>query len=351
MTRTFQLEFLDPNAVESAKLLAAMVDAGTGSGYCTKAWLGAASSVQAGLAGLLVLRGGRGIRAALPFVARDRLTVGPVRLVTVDSLPAGAIGGYWAETAEDLGDLLACDPTSALGGALWESTHVKTFVPAASLPLWESPAHRRALSAIPLAVLQLPVRAAELVTRYEVGHRRNLRAAQKADCEIRLAQGTQDIDEFYELVTETMSRVGERPRVSFEFYREVSRRLLEGGWGVLYLAISSQRPIAGLFIIRDRRRSYYWLGGMRRSEEVARLRPMFALFHASFTAAVEAGQTEFELGGMPTDGLRRFKLGWGAVVGQYVEYHRINSRLAPVRNLYRSFRELNARVRFRHFGA
>jgi lipid II:glycine glycyltransferase (peptidoglycan interpeptide bridge formation enzyme) len=190
-----------------------------------------------------------------------------------------------------------------------------------------------------LTALRLPASYDELRQHFTTHHRRNVKQAQRAGCQVQVSDSHDDLVEFHALVQATLGRAGVAD-VPLSFYAVACRRLIDAGNGRLYLIRDGGRIIAGIFIVSNQRRSFYWLGGLERHESVTAKRPMFLLFDTAFRDAIERGHEEFELGGVPNEGLSRFKLGWGAVAEPFVYVDCLNPALRFAHHLFSRVRGL-----------
>jgi lipid II:glycine glycyltransferase (peptidoglycan interpeptide bridge formation enzyme) len=188
----------------------------------------------------------------------------------------------------------------------------------------------------PIAVKHLAgLTAASLAASYHQSHRRSVEAAKKRGVEVVQAEGAGDFLEFYDLVSETMEHAEADTSVSTEFLVEGGQALVRAGLGDLWLARLDGVPVAGVFVLRAARAACYWLGGSAKDEKALKHRPMHAIFHRAFADAIARRCEHFELGGLLTEGLRTFKMRWGAREYEQAtferSYHGIVERLRVAR--------------------
>jgi hypothetical protein len=276
-----------------------------------------------------------------PVVLRPRRLPGGMSLTVAESLPFGGLGGLVpAHASEDVARIGAVRRFAeafhgfALRTPLWYATRIKTFLSWQEWRRLGGPESAPWLKQNPLAALRLPASPEELIGRYSAHHRRHLVQAQRSHAEVRTSASEEELRSFYRLVDETLERAGAIADLSEPFFLACGRELIDRGCGTLYTVYAGGQLVAGIFIVHDHRRSFYWLGGMRRGGEAVAIRPMFLLFDTAFRDAIAAGRAEFELGGTPNEGLSRFKLGWGAKLSSYVYLDVINSALRSVHALF-----------------
>jgi hypothetical protein len=125
------------------------------------------------------------------------------------------------------------------------------------------------------------------------------------------SESRSDLEEFYGLLEETMGRVARTVKFPFDVVVSGGERILRAKLGTFYVARHEGRCCAGAFFLSSKRVTNYWLGATANDKKS--LRPMFGIMHRAMIESLEAGVTAFELGAGPTEGLRNFKLRWGAL--------------------------------------
>jgi len=178
----------------------------------------------------------------------------------------------------------------------------------------------------------------ELLRSYSRMHRGSVLRAQRRDFIVKRPDDSESLALFYDLLTETMGRAGMRPRFPYSLVVEGGRELIRDGVGHLYLAYKDDMLTAGLFTLVHGSAACCWLGGTTSDRTAMADRPMHLLFHYAMSDSLEEGIPTFELGGMPTDGLRRFKLSWGAEEMLQPNYHLANSTTHRVFDFARAVR-------------
>jgi len=161
----------------------------------------------------------------------------------------------------------------------------------------------------------------ELLKSYHRKHRYSVRRAQSRDVIVEHPDDSESLALFYDLLTETMGRAGMPPKFPYSLVVEGGRELIRDGLGHLYLAYKDNMLTAGLFTLVYGSAACWWLGATTSDRIAIADCPMHLLMHHAMADSLEAGISFFELGGIPTDGLRNFKLKWGSEVMVQPNYH------------------------------
>lgn len=161
-------------------------------------------------------------------------------------------------------------------------------------------------------VLPLDADVDAVERRYRSSVRRNIRSARGAG--LRLRRGTTEaemLDVFYPLHLQTRRRLGLPPQPR-RFFRGIWRDVLAPGLGHLTIVEAGSRAVAAAVFLTWKDVTIYKYGA---SDPASwSLRPNNLLFAEEIAAAVAVGCTTFHFGrtDVHDEGLRRFKLGWGA---------------------------------------
>lgn len=146
--------------------------------------------------------------------------------------------------------------------------------------------------------------------------RRTVRKAEAGGVQVRFGAGESDVEEYYRLHCMTRQRHGLPPQPSL-FFRKIREHMLGEGRGFIALASAprpdgSGLPVAGAVFFRFGRHAIFKFGAsdLRRQE----LRAVNLVMWRSIVRCIELGAEELHLGrtDMSQEGLRRFKLSWGA---------------------------------------
>jgi len=143
-------------------------------------------------------------------------------------------------------------------------------------------------------------------------HRRQIRRARRAGCQVTWTEGAGSLDEFASLYAATMNRVhaDDYYALTADYFAELPS-LLEGRCGML-AARRDGRPLAALLLMWGPTLLHYHLGGSLDEARGSGLNHL--LFWEAIRMGRERGLTGFHLGGgiSEGDGLIRFKSGFGA---------------------------------------
>lgn len=157
------------------------------------------------------------------------------------------------------------------------------------------------------------------------------RAVRKADAgELRtvIATDSAAMRDYYDLHCLTRQRHGAPPQ-SYTFFERIQRHLLESGKGFIVLARKGELAVAGAVYFQWGRQALYKFGAS--NEAFQALRPNNLVFREAIRECLRRGCQSLDLGrsSLDNDGLRRFKLGWGAVerLVPYVRYNLSTSRI------------------------
>jgi lipid II:glycine glycyltransferase (peptidoglycan interpeptide bridge formation enzyme) len=148
--------------------------------------------------------------------------------------------------------------------------------------------------------------------RYRPSVRRNIRKGREVGLRTRRATSEGDMmDVFYPLQVTTRRRLGLPPQPR-RFFRAIWRYVLSAGLGHLTIVEAAGRPVAAGVFLEWKQVTIYKYGASDPS--AWHLRPNNVLFADEIAAACGRGSRIFHLGrtDLADEGLRRFKLGWGA---------------------------------------
>lgn len=146
--------------------------------------------------------------------------------------------------------------------------------------------------------------------RFKKNQRRDVTRAEREGVEIRLGTTVADLDAFYRLHLSTRKRQGV-PTQPRRFIRSFAR-LFDENLGFVLLAVCDGKPVAGAVYLQWGGTLVYKYGAS--SPEYLKKRPNHAIFMESMRLACERGCRTLDFGrtDLDNEGLRAFKLGWGA---------------------------------------
>lgn len=148
--------------------------------------------------------------------------------------------------------------------------------------------------------------------RFRASVRRNVRTARASGLQLRRAATESDmVDVFYRLQLMTRRRLG-LPAQPRRFFRRLWRDVVSPGLGHLTIVEMGGTPVAAGAFLTWNGVTIYKYGASDPS--AWRLRPNNLLFAEEIAEACRTGCSTFHFGRTDVDdeGLRRFKLGWGA---------------------------------------
>lgn len=148
-----------------------------------------------------------------------------------------------------------------------------------------------------------------------------VRKAEHAGIEIEFAETESALETYYSLHCQTRQRHGLPPQ-PLSFFRSIARNVFGARQGFVAVARQSGRAVAGAVFFIFGERAIYKYGAS--DLQFQHLRPMNLLFWRTMQSLVSRGFVVLELGRSSSvnDGLRRFKLGWGALESSlsYLKY-------------------------------
>jgi hypothetical protein len=154
--------------------------------------------------------------------------------------------------------------------------------------------------------------------------RRGIRKAEQAGVRVEFSNTADSIRIFYALHCKTRRRHGVPPQ-PIEFFENIARYVLEPGRGFVAIARRDQQPLAAAVYFHEGHGALYKFGAS--DHEFQHLRPNNLLMWEAIKHCAAAGFAELHFGrtSLYNDGLRHFKLGFGAVE-EPIEYARYDYR-------------------------
>jgi len=170
---------------------------------------------------------------------------------------------------------------------------------------------------------QLDLRDPEAVlfSRLESSVRRAIRKAGQGGLAIEFSQGIAAVREFHSLLGKTRKRHGVPPQ-PFSFFAAIQRHILAQNQGWVVLARHGGIPVAGAVYFRFGKTVIYKYGAS--DEAFQHLRANNLVMWEAIKRHAQEGFATLDFGrtSLENEGLRRFKLGWGATERRidYVRY-------------------------------
>jgi len=141
--------------------------------------------------------------------------------------------------------------------------------------------------------------------------RRGIRKAEATQLQIHISNNPEAIQSFYSLHCRTRRRHGVPPQ-PFRFFENIGRHILGPGHGIVSMACLGEKPVAASVFFQFGRNAIYKFGASDYSFQ--QLRPNNLVMWHTMKYYAERGVTQLHLGrtSLGNEGLRRFKLGFGA---------------------------------------
>ncbi len=168
-------------------------------------------------------------------------------------------------------------------------------------------------------VIDLGARAEALYKSLASSVRRAIRKAQGGDVEVRMSTGWDAVESFFVLHCQTRRRHGLPPQ-PFRFFENIWLHLLKHGHGFIVLAKVQGKAVAAAMFLHFGRRAIYKFGASNPAFQA--LRPNDLLMWKAIEHCAGVGFDSLHLGrtSIANEGLRRFKLGFGAVEERITYY-------------------------------
>lgn len=158
--------------------------------------------------------------------------------------------------------------------------------------------------------------------RFDSGVRRGIRKAERAGVRVEFSTSLDAVRRFFTLHCLTRKRHGLPPQ-PFRFFENIARYVLAAGYGFVAIAHLGQKTLAASLFFHFGSEAIYKFGASDYAFQ--QLRPNNLVMWAALKRCASNGCSRLHLGrtSLANDGLRRFKLGFGAQEG-IIEYHKYN---------------------------
>jgi hypothetical protein len=160
-----------------------------------------------------------------------------------------------------------------------------------------------------------------MFARLESSVRRAIRKAEKNGVTVTISQNLKAMKVFYSLQCKTRRKHGLPPQ-PFAFFRNIFEYIVSKNQGMIAIASSQQCPVAASIYLQMGARAVYKFGAS--DESFQQLRGPNLLMWEAIKWLTRHGATTLHLGrtSLGNEGLRKFKLGWGAgeEIIEYVKY-------------------------------
>jgi lipid II:glycine glycyltransferase (peptidoglycan interpeptide bridge formation enzyme) len=150
--------------------------------------------------------------------------------------------------------------------------------------------------------------------------RRALRKAAESKLVVQVSQEREAILAFYRLHVRTRRRHGLPPQ-PVSFFLNIHQEIIEPGLGFVVIATSAARPVAAAVFFHFGSKAVYKFGAS--DERFQELRGNNLVMWEAIRFLAQSGKEQLHFGrtSLENDGLRRFKLGWGAEE-ELIEYYK-----------------------------
>jgi hypothetical protein len=162
----------------------------------------------------------------------------------------------------------------------------------------------------------------ELFGRFASPVRRAIRKAERSGVNAAVVRNRQAIADFYRLHVQTRRRHGIPPQPA-SFFLNIYERIMKPGLGFVVLAQRSSRPVAAAIFFRFGKNALYKYGASDAKFQELRANNLVMWQGIQFLARNGAEKLHFGRTECENDGLRRFKLSWGAEE-ETINYFRVD---------------------------
>jgi hypothetical protein len=175
--------------------------------------------------------------------------------------------------------------------------------------------------------------AKELMGRFASSVRRAIRKAERSGVRALIVRDQQAIRDFYELHVQTRRRHGLPPQPA-SFFSNIYEEIIKPGFGFTVVAQYGSRRIAAAIFFRFGKRALFKYGASDNRFQEFRANNLVMWHGIEYVADVGIEKLDFGRTDCDNDGLRRFKLSWGAKE-EVIDYFRVypsgRDALAPKR--------------------
>ena len=147
--------------------------------------------------------------------------------------------------------------------------------------------------------------------RFESGVRRAIRKAERAKIEVEISPSLEALASYYSLHCKTRKKHGLPPQ-SWSFFRNIFQNVLLKGMGFLVVARYQNRPIAAAMFFQFADRAIYKFGASDSAYQHLRGNNLVMWEAIKWYAGRGYASLNFGRTSIGNEGLRRFKLGFGA---------------------------------------
>jgi len=163
--------------------------------------------------------------------------------------------------------------------------------------------------------LDLRIGSEALFSNFSSSVQRAVRKAQRSGLFVSIQTGLNAIAQFYKLHVRTRRRHGVPPQPQ-SFFTNIQRHLLSAGYGFIVLVEYQKDPVAAAMFLKLGRHAVYKFGAS--DERLQKFRANNLAMFEGIKCLAEGGAETLHFGrtDKENEGLRRFKLSWGATEEQ-----------------------------------
>jgi hypothetical protein len=171
-------------------------------------------------------------------------------------------------------------------------------------------------------ILDLTVGEAALLAGTESAVRRGIRKSERADLSVRFSNSLESVRDFFELHCQTRRRHGLPPQ-PYRFFENIGRHAIQPGLGWVISVEQHGRPLAAAIFFHFNRQAFYKFGASDFAFQGLRPNNLLMWEAIKWYAARGFETLHFGRTELGHEGLRRFKLGFGARE-ERIDYCRYN---------------------------
>lgn len=163
---------------------------------------------------------------------------------------------------------------------------------------------------------------ATMLANVDPSARRAIRKAEKAQLDVSFQQTTDALRQYYALHCLTRRKHGLPPQ-PFRFFENIHRHIIEPGLGFIALAKHGEKAVAGAIFFCFKKAALYKFGASDPAHDTLRPNNLLMWQAIQHLAASGAKTLDFGRTSVTNEGLRRYKLQWGASeqTATYLKWH------------------------------
>ncbi len=160
-------------------------------------------------------------------------------------------------------------------------------------------------------VLDLTPGEAKLFASFESAVRQAIRKAEREGVKAEVSTAAEAVQAYYSLHCRTRKSHGLPPQ-PYRFFRKIHEHLIKKGGGMTVLAMHQGKPVAGAVFMRLGTKALFKFGASDRRFQSLRANNVVMWTAIQQLAGNGVASLHFGRTSISNEGLRRFKLGWGA---------------------------------------